>query len=313
MAASPKLPSNFQIKSFDPSTTIMKKNELKISNLYLHHAYREPSPTHLTLLSPKGQSGFGATVSNNWAIHDGPDLSKDAIVARSQGLHMQSGNWHNSFTIAFEIDGLKDSTLQVMGLGVDKGTDQWSIVGGTGQFTFAQGFINKKLHKVVDTGNIIELDIYAIFQTKYTHTYTRDGPKGGDAGQAREPKYEPHRLETIKIDHGDLIYSIEYSHIDQYGTKHTEGRGTEGSETGIIELGPTEFVHEVSGTLGKCNNIYTVLSSLTIVTNLRTLGPYGKETSESPFSLPEKKGGSVVGFFASTGVAVGALGVIVRQ
>ncbi|CAN6203776.1 unnamed protein product [Urochloa humidicola] len=311
MAASPELPSNFQIKSFDASTTTMKKNELKISNLYLHHAYREPSPTHLTILSPKGRSGFGATVANNWAIHGGPDPSKDAIIARAQGLHMQSGDWHNSVTIAFEIDGLKDSTLQVMGLGVDKGTDQWSIVGGTGQFTFAQGFINKKLHKVIDTGNVIELDIYAIFQTKYT--FTRDGPKGGNAGQAREPKHEPHRLESIKISHGDLIYSIEYSHIDQYGTKHDEGRwGTEGSDTSIIELGPTEFVQQVSGTLGKYNNTFTVLSSLTIVTNLRTLGPYGKETSESPFSLPEK-GASVVGFFARTGVAVDALGVIVRE
>jgi hypothetical protein len=57
------------------------------------------------------------------------------------------------------------------------------------------------------------------------------------------------------------------------------------------------------------------LSSLTIVTNLWTLGPYGKVTSESPFTLAEKaekKGGSVVGFFASTGEAVDALGVIVR-
>ncbi|OEL38338.1 hypothetical protein BAE44_0000643 [Dichanthelium oligosanthes] len=81
----------------------------------------------------------------------------------------------------------------------------------------------------------------------------------------------------------------------------------------LIELGPTEFVQEVSGTLGKYNNVFTILSSLTIVTNLRTLGPYGKETSESPFSLPEKKGGRVVGFFARTGMAVDALGVIVRQ
>jgi hypothetical protein len=57
------------------------------------------------------------------------------------------------------------------------------------------------------------------------------------------------------------------------------------------------------------------LSSLTIVTNLWTLGPYGKVTSESPFTLAEKaekKGGSAVGFFASTGEAVDALGVIVR-
>jgi hypothetical protein len=47
---------------------------------------------------------FGKTAANNWTIHEGPDPREYAIVARAQGLHLNSGNWHNSFTIVFEND-----------------------------------------------------------------------------------------------------------------------------------------------------------------------------------------------------------------
>jgi hypothetical protein len=69
---------------------------------------------------------------------------------------------------------LKDSTLQVMGIG-DKKSDYWSIVGGTGQFTLAQGFIYRR-HKTVDTRKIIQLDIFAIFRpTKVSRITTGRG------------------------------------------------------------------------------------------------------------------------------------------
>lgn len=58
---------------------------------------------------------------------------------------------------------LKGSTLLVMGTGVNDG--QWGIVGGTGYFTMAQGYINKTEVRNTDTGSVIELDIYATFRT----------------------------------------------------------------------------------------------------------------------------------------------------
>jgi hypothetical protein len=66
---------------------------------------------------------------------------------------------------------LKGATLQVMGVGVEEG-DQWAILSGTGHFTMAQGFINKKLHTKRGDGNIIELDIYAVFQPTKVRTTT---------------------------------------------------------------------------------------------------------------------------------------------
>ncbi|KAL6865173.1 hypothetical protein ACP4OV_016324 [Aristida adscensionis] len=308
MAAPPSLPSNFQI-----STTSADYSELRVRNLYLHHACREPSPTHLTILKPNGSEGFGATVANNWEIYNGPNPSKDEVVAHAQGLHMQSGNWHNSFTIVFEIDGLKGSTLQVMGVGVEQSDQcQWSIVGGTGKLTLAQGFIYKRFYKGIDTGNIIELDIYAIFRP--TKINLRYGPVGGGAGTAREPKSEPSSLESIKIRHKDVIYSIEFTYTDKNGINHGEGPwgwGKGSMETSTVELGPTEFVTEVSGTIGKYLNHYDVVSSLKIVTNLRTFGPYGTP-SANIFSFPGKKDSNVVGFFGRSGEALDSLGVIVR-
>ncbi|KAL6870608.1 hypothetical protein ACP4OV_014456 [Aristida adscensionis] len=303
----PPLPSSFQIYATDAN-----KNELRISNLYLHHAFREPSPTHLTILKPGRRDGFGMTAANNWGIYKGPDPSKDTLVAHAQGLHIQSGGWHNSFTLVFEVDELKGSTLEVMGVGVEQG-EQWGIVGGTGKLALAQGFINKKLHKVVDTGNIIELDIYAVIPSvKSQITLVRDGLKGGVGGALHEPKFDPLRLQSIEIHHDNVILSMYFTYLDQNGAKQTEWiSGCKVSQPSMVEFGPNEFVKEVQGTIGKYKNHYDVVASLKIVTNLRTLGPYGKPTGNQ-FSLPGKKEGSVVGFYGRSGEAIDALGVIVR-
>lgn len=66
---------------------------------------------------------------------------------------------------------------------------------------------------------------------------------------------------------------------------------------------------KVSGTTGDFNGA-TVVTSLSIVTNVKTYGPFGN-VNGSPFSIPEKDGGSVVGFFGSFGSLVDALGVYV--
>jgi hypothetical protein len=51
-----------------------------------------------------------------------------------------------------------------MGISVSDG--DWGIVGGTGEFAMAQGVISKKLFKQIETGNIVELNIYAIYPAK---------------------------------------------------------------------------------------------------------------------------------------------------
>ncbi|RLM64405.1 uncharacterized protein C2845_PM16G04380 [Panicum miliaceum] len=226
MAATP-----FKALTSAASASTMERDELRISGLYLHHAYRERSPTQLTIVRPpKGM--FGKTAANNWTIHEGPDPREYAIVARAQGLHLNSGNWHNSFTIVFENDRpnrfsltgkqpasrFKGSTLHVMGVSVSD--SDWGVVGGTGEFAMAQGVISKKLFKQIETGNIVELNIYAIYPAKIPHLI-RDGPVGGNGGNPFEPQYEPRRFESIKVLSGEAVDSIEFSYIDRNGIKRT--------------------------------------------------------------------------------------------
>ncbi|OEL13578.1 hypothetical protein BAE44_0025402, partial [Dichanthelium oligosanthes] len=106
---------------------------------------------------------------------------------------------------------------------------------------------------------------------------------------------------VIKIRESAAIDFIEYTYLDQYGVKHTEGPwgGSAGPFVSTVRLDPTEIVKEVLGTVGQVKGS-DVIRSLIFFTNLRTYGPYGKP-SENPFSLPEKdEGGSVVGFIART-------------
>lgn len=95
--------ANIKIQPADETTTTSKSFEL-ISKLYLHHAWREPNQTHLTILKTNGDQRFGESVANDWTIHDGPDPKTSAVVARAQGSHILCGGWHNSFTLVFEVD-----------------------------------------------------------------------------------------------------------------------------------------------------------------------------------------------------------------
>ncbi|KAG0529226.1 hypothetical protein BDA96_05G079900 [Sorghum bicolor] len=236
----------------------------------------------------------------------GINVEAEVTVAATNGRVLMVVN-----TLFHSIIRLKGSTLQVMGVGIEDG-DQWAILSGTGQFTMAQGFIKKKLHSYVTDGTIIELDLYAVFQPTKVNLIT-EAPKGGSGGTYREPKAVPHRLEAIKIREGAVVCSIEYTFLDRYGEKHTEGPwgGDSSPYVSIVKLDAEEFIEEVSGTIGKHDGLDAVVTSLKFVTNRRTFGPYGKP-SGNPFTLPEKQDGSVVGFVARTGKYVDAIGVIMR-
>lgn len=57
------------------------------------------------------------------------------------------------------------------------------------------------------------------------------------------------------------------------------------------------------------------ISNLTIVTNLKTYGPFGvaKLEAANPINIPVKNNGSIVGFFAITGTYyVNSIGVYIK-
>lgn len=114
--------------------------------------------------------------------------------------------------------------------------------------------------------------------------------------------------------------SLAFSFTDQAGEKHTVGPwGGQGLPPNVysketIELGPSEFVTEIHGTVvlsGPLAAQYTTeIASLGITTNVRTYGPFGSRYVQ-PFSVPVHGNNSIIGFFARAGKYVEALGVYV--
>lgn len=74
----------------------------------------------------------------------------------------------------------------------------------------------------------------------------------------------------------------------------------------ILVNSSSEYLHQVRGTSGTVNGLHGI-TSLTLVTNKRTYGPYGALRGKKFQSTP---GGKVVGFFGQSGTILNQLGVV---
>jgi hypothetical protein len=76
-----------------------------------------------------------------------------------------------------------------------------------------------------------------------------------------------------------------------------------------FQLGPSEFLTGVSGTIGTFNSQQKVITSLTFVTsNARSYGPFGKGRGTS-FHIPMHGNGCIVDFFGRSERYLNAIGV----
>lgn len=78
-----------------------------------------------------------------------------------------------------------------------------------------------------------------------------------------------------------------------------------------IRLGASEFLREVSGTVGPFFSIPSTVTSLRLVSNLRRYGPFGVPLG-TPFCSKVKENNSIVGFFGRSGAYLHAVDVYVR-
>ncbi|OEL15744.1 hypothetical protein BAE44_0023237 [Dichanthelium oligosanthes] len=92
--------------------------------------------------------------------------------------------------------------------------DEYSIVGGSGEFALANGVVNRVVHSREGSTDIDRLTIKLV---------TKIGPWGGNGGSDADVRVLPHRLESAVIRHGVVVDSIGYSYVDQAGRKHTAG------------------------------------------------------------------------------------------
>lgn len=299
-------PSFLQIT---PSSAPTQGNEFNFSGLYLYHTYVGTNSTQSEIIV---KDGIGTVTVNNWIIRDGPSGSANNVVARGRGLHIFAGDWHNSFSIVFEVEGFKESTLEVMGVPVEGG--EWAIVGGTGRFAMATGVIKKRVHERNSEENIIELTIHGfcpLLNGLSSVVATKIGPWGGNGGSPQDITEPPKRLESITISGGEVVDSIAFSYVDQAGRKHTAGPwGGSGGNPYTIQLSASEFVKEVSGTFAVYAGV-NVIHSIKLVTNVKTYGPIGREKG-TPFSVPVQGNNGVAGFFGRSGKFLDAIGVYVH-
>ena len=71
-----------------------------------------------------------------------------------------------------------------------------------------------------------------------------------------------------------------------------------------VQLGESEVVTQVSGTVGSFDGIAAVVTSIKFVTNLGSYGPWGEEKG-APFAVPVQPG-------SGCGIYLDAIGVYVR-
>lgn len=306
----------------------IQRTEVLLHLYAYQHTQGKPNANQTVIVDPKLPACFGALAANDWTIYDGTCTNAN-LVAHAQGLHIGAGmtkeNWFICFNMVFVDQRFMGSSFKVMG--DFRGNEgEWAIVGGTGEFAYAQGVIT--FNKTWSAqANVRELHVRALClsfskapetpcsRTPRQSSVTKIGPWGKISGEFLDVPTTPQRLECVTIRHGVVIDSLAFSFVDQAGGQHNVGPwgGPCGDNKDTIKLGPSEIVTEVSGTIGvfgAANVEYNAITSLTITTNVRTYGPFG-EPQCTRFSVPVQDKSSIVGFFVCARKYVEALGVYV--
>ncbi|CAN6336279.1 unnamed protein product [Urochloa humidicola] len=143
------------------------------------------------------------------------------------------------------------------------------------------------------------------------------GPWGGRGGDPRDDivaaGVPPHRLESLVIRAQGAVDAISFTYAGVDGAPRKAGPwGGSGGRKHKVKFGATEVVREISGTYGPFGGHACVVLSLTFVTNAGKHGPFGEPTHGTPFRVPVRDGGRVVGFFGSSGSLLDAVGVYVH-
>lgn len=125
-----------------------------------------------------------------------------------------------------------------------------------------------------------------------------------------------HKLKKITIDHGVLIYSLMLTSEDSKGCLHDSekaGGWNGGDQIHEVTFDPDEEIVGINGTVDVSTGVYsgyTIIASLSFITNKRTHGPFG-QTTGTPFIVPWNKG-SFAGFYGLAGYYIDGIGVYLK-
>ncbi|VAH40566.1 uncharacterized protein LOC119361873 [Triticum dicoccoides] len=300
------------VQSAPVSNEALQHKEFLLDSLYMEQR-TELNTMETIILDSNLPQRFGCIAATDYAIYDGIGLDKK-LVARAQGLNMAvgatNGTWSFCFNMVFVDERFTGSSLKVLGNLAEPYEGEWAILGGTGEFAYAQGVVTFKKIQEFENGKsrLRELQIRAVC-VKFSSSLSlpvKMGPWGGNGGSIQDMTTgKPMRLESVTIhsDNSWIVYSLAFTYIDKLGKRRKEGPwGPDKGTSQTIEFGPKEYVREISGTID------TVISSLVITTNFKKYGPFGHEKGNR-FSATVPENTCVVGFFARTGNALDAIGI----
>ncbi|KAK9170527.1 hypothetical protein Syun_002667 [Stephania yunnanensis] len=160
--------------SLDPSKALggrMKREKLSHLRLYWHDVVSGPNPTAVMVTSPNrtSASGFGTVVMIDDALTLGPDLKRSKVVGRAQGLYAVASQTEVGLIMAMNfafIEGkYNGSSISIMGRNrVFTKVREMPIVGGSGLFRFARGYVQASTHSFnAKTGDaVVEYNAYVL-------------------------------------------------------------------------------------------------------------------------------------------------------
>uniref|UniRef100_A0ACD5W5B1 Uncharacterized protein n=1 Tax=Avena sativa TaxID=4498 RepID=A0ACD5W5B1_AVESA len=138
------------------------------------------------------------------------------------------------------------------------------------------------------------------------------GAWGGPGGDERNMQATPGRLTSMTINSGVTIDAISFTYIGTDYIEHSEGPwGRTLNMKRTITLDPTDYVTEISGTFGSALDNDCVIKSLKITTFKGTDNDIYGDPTGTPFHIPVRDGGRIVGFFGRSGDLLDAIGVYV--
>ncbi|KAM7461372.1 hypothetical protein LguiA_029493 [Lonicera macranthoides] len=138
------------------------------------------------------------------------------------------------------------------------------------------------------------------------------GPFGGQGGDSWDDGAHTAIVKLI-IYSSEVIESIQIEYDDNGQLKCSDTHGRKEGKKHTVELDyPSEFLVSVSGDINEFNSI-VVFHSLTLQSNKRTYGPFGRGGGGECIKFPLTSGNKILGFFGSSSHHLDSLGAYVVQ
>ncbi|KAF8641894.1 hypothetical protein HU200_067602 [Digitaria exilis] len=173
---------------------------------YMHQIISGPNHNQVNIADAKQPQAFGFTNVHDYPIYDSLGPGKK-IVARVQGLHtktsMSGDGWFHWSKVAFDYERFQGSSFNAIG---DQ-EGEWAIVGGTGDFTFAQGTVATSRVRDSGSSNIKKICIRAYCCPTNTPIGAKVMPKPGSG---------PVTLQSLITEYNRILYMHQIINGPEY-------------------------------------------------------------------------------------------------